>query len=666
MKSLLVSCCLLSATVAQRQTLTVAAGGGNKSSPLLYGSLYEVSYVCQFSTRVASMAPSGTDPKLTTQKDIYHSGDGGLYNELLNNRAFQGSSQNREASLTRTTDHWHAIGNVSLSVDQSTPVLSPQLPWSMRIDVPAGTTGTVGISNDGFWGFSVDPAKRYATSLRLRGAYTGSIRASFRSKISNEKLSSTSANIQSGNTWTTVNFPVFQPTLAPGNPNNTFVFTFDGATLAGKSIQVNLLSLFKQTYNNRPNGIREDLAHAYSGLKSTWIRLPGGNNLQGPGYGREWRWNETIGDLTSRPGHVGTWGNVDTDGFGILEQLQWAHDMGQTVILGMFAGLHIGGNLVPESDLQRFIDMGMEELEFLLGSTSTRLGALRASLGYPTPFSIEYIELGNEDYLNGGRDSYNGYRFPRFYNAIKAKYPDINIISSVIPAPLGIPGTWIDLHMYDNQEFFARQYDVFDHTDRNFPVIVGEYACIRAGGAGGPEIGSQTVGMALSEAIMLLGAERNSDVIRGTAYGALIKNYVEESNTVAVIKHTADQILRSTSYYVQKLFSEYHGEETVAVRTEFGLGIDPVFWSATKTGNTRYLKLINYYGPGSVVDVVFEGQFAKTAQVVTLSAASCDDSNKLPQLGGEATTVKTSSLVSENGRFTVAFGAPCEIKVLVA
>mgnify|MGYP004097075789 CR=1 len=28
--------------VAQRQTLTVAASGGNQSSPLLYGTLYEV------------------------------------------------------------------------------------------------------------------------------------------------------------------------------------------------------------------------------------------------------------------------------------------------------------------------------------------------------------------------------------------------------------------------------------------------------------------------------------------------------------------------------------------------------------------------------------------------------------------------------------------------
>lgn len=235
----------------------------------------------------------------------------------------------------------------------------------MRIDAPTGTTGTVGISNDGFWGFNVDPVKRYAASFRMRGSYDGPVEASFRNKISNNELSSTSAKVQNGNDWITVNLPIFQPTSSSGNPNNTFEFTFDGTKLAGKSVHVNLLSLFKQTCYDRYNGVREDLAQAYKDFKSTWVRLPGGNNMQGLGYGLEWKWNETIGDLTTRPGHVGTWGNVDTDGFGLLEQLQWAQDMGQTVVLGMFAGLHIGGDIVAEADLQKYVNLGLEELEFL-------------------------------------------------------------------------------------------------------------------------------------------------------------------------------------------------------------------------------------------------------------------------------------------------------------
>lgn len=302
---------------------------------------------------------------LNYAKDIYHSGDGGLYGELLQNRAFQGSSQDRRASLIRTTDFWNPIGNVRLSVEESAPVLSPQLPWSMRIDIPAGTNGTVGISNEGFWGFNVDASKKYAASFQLSGLYNGRVEAAFRNKLSGDKLSSTTTTVQSDNAWTYVRLPVFHPSTSPKTPNNTFEFTFDGAQLEGRSIRVNLFSLFQQTYNNRHNGVREDLALSYQGLKTSWVRLPGGNNMQGPGFSHEWKWNETIGDLTNRPGHLGVWGATNTDGFGILEQLQWCLDMNQTVVLGLFAGLHIGGNLISEANLPPFVDMAMNELEFL-------------------------------------------------------------------------------------------------------------------------------------------------------------------------------------------------------------------------------------------------------------------------------------------------------------
>lgn len=171
--------------------------------------------------------------------------------------------------------------------------------------------------------------------------------------------------------------------------------------------------------------------------------------------------------------------------------------------------------------------------------------------------------------------------------------------------------------------------------------------------------------MALAEGIMLLGAERNSDIVKGTAYGALIKEYNEAPDTVAVIKHTANEILHSTSYYVQQLFSQYKGEETVAVTTEYGLGIDPLYWSATRTGSTRYLKIINYYGSGSVVDVVFEGTHSSTAEVITLTAPDCTSTNKLPTLGGESTSITESTLTEASGVFTVSFGNPCEVKVLI-
>ncbi|PVH88817.1 glycoside hydrolase family 51 protein [Cadophora sp. DSE1049] len=626
--------------VAQRQTLTVAASGGNQSSPLLYGALYE---------------------------DIYHSGDGGLYAELIRNRAFQGSSQDGAASTVRTTDYWHPIGNVHLSVEQSSPALSPSLTYNLRIDVPSVTTDQIGFYNDGFWGFNVDSTKRYATSFSIKGAYTGGVTVGFKNSLSGTHLSTTIIQVNSSDgAWTSVDPVVFQPFSTPGNPNNTFTYVLDGAQLAGKSIQVNLLSVFKQTYKNRFNGVREDLAISYDGLESTWIRLPGGNNMQGLSIGNEWHWDRTYGDLKDRTGHIGTWGDYQTDGFGVLEMMQWATDANQTIVLGLFAGLHIGGAVVTQANLGGYVDSTMNYLEFLKGDTTTTWGARRASLGFPTPFKIDHIEIGNEDYLGGGTASYYSYRFKAFYDRIRAKYADIALISSIFPPPVPGPNTWVDLHFYYNQDTFASLYDRFDNSNRSLPIIVGEYACIFEFANGYPEIGAQTMGMALAEGIMLLGAERNSDIVKGTAYGALIKQYDEMSSTVSVIKHTANQVLQTTSYYLQQTFSRYKGTETVAVTSQFGSGIGPLYWSATRTGSTRYLKLINYYGVNSVVDVVLQGPHSSTAQIITLTAPACSSTNSLPQLGGESTSILQSDLAEVNGKFAVSFGNPCEVKVLVA
>jgi len=266
----------------------------------------------------------------------------------------------------RTTDFWHPIGNVQLSVEQSNPALSTSLTYDLRIDVPAGTTGQVGFYNDGFWGFHVDAAKRYAASFSIKGAYTGGVTVGFQNILSGSQLSSTTIQVNSADgTWTSIAPVVFKPSSTPGNPNNTFTYLFDGAQLAGKSIQVNLLSLFKQTYNNRANGVREDLAASYDGLRSTWVRLPGGNNMQGLGLGNEWHWDFTYGNLTNRPGHLGTWGDYQTNGFGVLEMMQWATDAKQTIVLGLFAGLHIGGAIVSEANLGAYVDSTMNYLEFL-------------------------------------------------------------------------------------------------------------------------------------------------------------------------------------------------------------------------------------------------------------------------------------------------------------
>ncbi|OJJ45936.1 hypothetical protein ASPZODRAFT_160113 [Penicilliopsis zonata CBS 506.65] len=623
--------------------LTVSSSGGNTSSTLQYGLLFE---------------------------DIYHSGDGGLYGEMIRNRAFQGSSVDGVVSLDRTTDFWTEVGGVTLSVDTETTPLSSSLPAQLRMEVPEDTTTAVGFYNDGFWGFDVDASQRYIASMYVYGNYTGDVTCYFYSTTSDTILGSTTISLDQTESdgWVQTYSPTFYPTTTASNANNTFYFVFeDGAQLAGESLYFNVLSVFKQTYNNRANGLRTDMAEAVAALGTKYIRLPGGNNMEGLYAPYYWKWNETLGSLTERPGRPGTWGDYNTDGFGLIEMMLMADDMGLEVILGVWAGLYLDGTVVAEADLQPYVDSVMDELEFLLGDSSTTYGAQREALGYGA-FTINYIEIGNEDYLNGGTTSYDDYRFTAFYDAIHATYPDISLISTINPSPVTTDGSPVDLHLYGDADYFVTLFNAFDQASRSYPVFVNEYAATNTGSNSASQIGAQTLSMACAEAVFLLGCERNSDVVVGSAYGALIKNYNEAPDTVAVIKQTASEVLYSMSFYVQQLFAANMGSSTLPVTATDG-ELAPVYWSATTNTSHTILKLVNYdgeTGADSAVSVTLEGSSADTATLISFSAPEADSINNLAALGGETSSVTTTALQGEAGVFTVEFSSAYEILILVA
>ena len=106
-----------------------------------------------------------------------------------------------------------------------------------------------------------------------------------------------------------------------------------------------------------------------------------------------------------------------------------------------------------------------------MGLTSTNNGALRTSLGYPNPWKINYVGIGNKDKLNSGQASYSLYRFSAFYNAVKAKYSDMTIIASY--AGMSLPSTaGQDYHVYNHPNLLANQFDYFDHSSRSHKSLI--------------------------------------------------------------------------------------------------------------------------------------------------------------------------------------------------
>lgn len=492
------------AGIASAINITASASGGNASSPLAYGLMFE---------------------------DINHSGDGGIYAELIQNRAFQG---NRE--YASTLEPWTAVGGSILTLQNTSIPLSSALPTS--VNVQAGnansytSTGTIGLSNPGWWGISVLP-QTYTGSFWVLGSYTGNFTASLVNSISGTVFASIS--IPSNSTseeWTEFPFTL-EPTAAAPNVNNTFVIEFD----SGNSLNFGLISLFPPTYNDRPNGNRPDLMQAMKDLSPSFFRIPGGNNIEGDTFGYRWVWNETIGPLKDRPGRPGNWGYQNTDGLGLIEYMNWCTDLDVEPLLGVWSGLYLNNYVTPpyvvsEADLQPYVDDAMNELEFLMGDTSTTYGALRASLGYPEPWKINYVEVGNEDNLGGGEDTYIAYRWPMFFNAIHAKYPDILVVSSAQDLlSVGPPHTsGTDFHQYLRPDDFALQFELFDNANRSYPIFLGEYAVIQPNANGAPvdwsaaKLGWGTWIGAVGEAIYLLGMERNGDIVAGASYAPGFQN----------------------------------------------------------------------------------------------------------------------------------------------
>ena len=155
-------------------------------------------------------------------EDINNSGDGGIYAELVRNRAFQYSEE-----YPLSLDGYYAVNGAELSLQNLSQPLSDALPASMRVS-GKGHTGHLGFKNDGYWGMDVKQQK-YTGSFWVRGEYHGLFTASLASNITGDVFGTT--KIQSkcaAGEWVEHKYELTPQEDAP-NSNNTLVITFNPA-----------------------------------------------------------------------------------------------------------------------------------------------------------------------------------------------------------------------------------------------------------------------------------------------------------------------------------------------------------------------------------------------------------------------------------------------------
>jgi len=216
-------------------------------------------------------------------QDISHSGDGGIYAELIQNRAFQANTF-EEATIAP----WGSFGEPRLSLKEIN-WLSIALPFYINVAPPPARqhslnvsipTRPIGLSNPGWWGISITP-QTYTGSFYVMGSYSGRFNIALKSNLTSTVYAMTSISAKSSSTvWTQVNYTLAPSTSAP-DTNNILEITFDPTKATDGSLNFNLLSLFPETYKNRPNGLRKDLMEALAELSPSYFRFPGGNNIEG-------------------------------------------------------------------------------------------------------------------------------------------------------------------------------------------------------------------------------------------------------------------------------------------------------------------------------------------------------------------------------------------------
>jgi len=582
--------CVYPANAQSRATLKLdLAAPKTKVSPNLYGLMTE---------------------------EINYSYDGGLYAEMVRNRTFHSGLED-----------WFLVedGNAeaSISVDRTTGP-SDALPLSLKVTVKrADEHDQAGVLNDGYWGYALKPSTAYKASFYAKGdsAGVGPVSVELVSNDTGKAVASATAPTLSTG-WARYDFTLKTGDLQP-SANRAANHLVLKVSHPG-TVWFSLISVFPPTYHNRENGNRVDLMEKLAAMHPAFLRFPGGNYLEGDHTRERYDWKTTIGPLVDRPTHPSPWGYQSSDGLGLLEFFEWCEDLHMQPLLAVYAGYSMAQEAIePGPQLAPYVQDALDEIEYATGGTDTKWGAQRSRDGHPAPFHISYVEIGNEDWFDRS-GSYEG-RYPQFYRAIKAKYPDLQLIATM-PVKSMRPDV-VDDHFYRRASEFFSDTQHYDKTDRSGPkIFVGEWATRE--GTPTPNFGA-----ALGDAAWMTGMERNSDIVMMASYAPLLVNVDPggmqwESD---LIGYTADKSYGSPSYYAQVLFNSYLGTEVVKGELT---GANPrCFYSATYNAEKGilYLKLVNASSAPQPVSIDLSGvqTVEKTGKLVSLSATDTQETNTL-------------------------------------
>lgn len=573
-------------------------------------SMKKAIVLCLFSMGAVSLMAQSNEFKIDVQnpgapiqstmygiffEDINFGADGGLYAELVKNRSFE---------FDDPFGGWTPFGNVT--VQTKNPCFDRN-PHYARLSYEKEQTGT-GLDNEGFKGIGIKEGEKYDFSLYARAQSSTPVKLRINLVNSRNDLCEEKEIEVSGKEW-----KKYTVVLTPGM---TDAHSRLRITMATKGIvDLEHISLFPQkTFNNRPNGMRADLAQALKDLKPGVFRFPGGCIVEGNNMATRYQWKNTIGPVENRPINVNRWNYTfvykkfpdyyQSYGLGFFEYFQLSEDIGAEPLPVLNCGLscqyenHDPNENCPVDKLQPYIDDALDLIEFANGPVTSKWGKIRADMGHPAPFNLKLLAIGNEQW-----GSLYTERLEPFVKAIRAKYPEIQIVGSSGPQSEGedFDYLWpemkrlkvdlVDEHFYRSPEWFLNGAKRYDSYDRQGPkVFAGEYACHTANR-------ENSFLSALCEAAFMTGLERNADVVYLCTYAPLFAHVDAWQWRPDLIWFDNLSLVKTPNYYVQQLYGHNVGTNVLplTMQNEPVTGQNDLYATAAvdKKTNELIIKIAN-------------------------------------------------------------------------
>lgn len=500
-------------------------------------------------------------------EDINYGGDGGMYAELVANRAFENvNHKGEDCRMMR----WAAVGGASIVIGEDSP-RSEHNPHYLRV------TGTpCAVRNEGYLGqgFYARQGESCRLTVILRAEKACTLTASFTAE-DGSILASASLTL-TGGAWekTSLLIPMEAEsrrawlTLAVDAPQADFDF-------------VSLMPV--NTFRGRENGLRQDIAQAIADLKPAFLRFPGGCIVEGRSYENMYRFRETLGPVEDRRTNWNRWqmdeyqkeGRSSADyfqsyGLGFYEYFQYCEDIGAQPLPILNCGLTCQWHeslTIPMEEMGPIIQDYLDLIEFARGGADTPMGRIRAEMGHPAPFQLEMIGVGNEQW--------NEIYFERYeviHEAVKAKHPDIRLIGCAgwtsSGAEIDAAHAWMraapakpdysDEHFYKRTSWYYENIDRYAAYDPALPrVFVGEYAAHAETDKGEIQNSLRT---AIAEAAFLTGVERAAKNVTMTCYAPLLGRIGANQWLPDMIWFDEKGLFLTPNYHVQRMFSTHRGD----------------------------------------------------------------------------------------------------------